>query len=526
VSGDAYADFLVGRVANLNADYAVAAEHYQAALARSPHDEDLLDGAVSSALASGDADRAVEIARQAPRLSGSPYVQLVRGASDMVASRWSDAARDLSAVHGSGAQEFLAAMLAIWANAGRGRPDVLNDDLRPLLSVPPYGALLYYQQAMVYDFAGRNDDAIHFYDDGDRGGLWAPPVVVRHADLLMRTGAHEQALAIIADDRNAASPDVAVAAARARAGQALAPAPLTPARGAAIGLYGVAAIYLQQSDSANGLAALTLAQMLDPALDAARVAIAEEQSRLGHLDLALQMLNSIPATSDYASSARAMEMWTLIDQGKNDQAVSLAEQSAASGDYREKRALGDVYRRLGRYDRAEAVYSELIATHGDDWRLYFARGVARMHLNRPEDGEADMQHALALSPDQPDVLNYLGYSWIDRGVHADEAMVMIQRAVALRPNSGPIADSLGWAYFKSGDYEHAVDALEHAVQLDPGDATLNEHLGDAYWRVGRRTEARFQWSHALTQTPDDADALHQKLAHGLPPAPSAHSARR
>jgi Flp pilus assembly protein TadD len=149
-----------------------------------------------------------------------------------------------------------------------------------------------------------------------------------------------------------------------------------------------------------------------------------------------------------------------------------------------------------------------------------------MRLNHLEDGEADMQHALALSPDQPDLLNYLGYSWIDRGVRLPEALTMIQRAAALRPDSAAIADSLGWAYYRMGDYPKALEALEHAVQIDPGEATLNEHLGDVYWRLGRRIEARFQWNHALVQSPDDPDALREKLARGLSPAPSHQRARR
>lgn len=516
--GAAYADFLVGRVANLNADYVAAAERYQEALTRAPHDQDLLDGAVSAALAAGDADLARRIARRAPRDTTSAYARLVRGADDIGGTHFGDAVRDLANVRGGGAQEFTAAILAIWADAGEGRFDAIDADLRPLLDVRPYGSLLYAQQAMAYDIAGRNAEALQAYATAADSGLWLPQAIVRRADLLARTGAHDQASALLSSDANAGNPEIAAAAARLAAGQNPAQARLTPARAAAIGLYGVSTIYLQQADSTNGLAALTLAQMLDPSLDAARVAAATQQARLGHADRAIAALQAVPATSEYASSARVMEAWTLVDEGRGDDAVTLALQATASGDARATRALGDIYRELHRYEDAERVYSTLIAAYPNDWRLYFARGAVHMRRNHIEAGETDMQQALRLSPDQPDVLNYLGYSWIDRGVHLPEALRMIQRAAALRPDSAAIGDSLGWAYYRMGDYAKALDALEHAVQVEPGDATLNEHLGDVYWRVGRRTEARYQWHHALAQSPDDSDALHDKIAHGLPAA--------
>jgi len=446
-------------------------------------------------------------------------VQLVRAVDDMNAAHWAAAQRDLAAAHGGAAEDLLGAVLAVWVNAAQGRYSAINDDLRPLLGVRPYGSLLNAQQAMVYDLAGRSDDALHAYAQDD-GALWSAPTVVRRADLMLRNGSRDTAQALLEAGVNAGNPEIEAALARVRAGQPPALAPLTPTRGAAVGLYGVATIYLQQSDSADGLAALTLAQMLDPDLDAAKVAISSQQQRLQHPDLAMQALQAIAPTSAYAVGARVMQAWILYDQGQGDAAVALAQQAAAGGDARAQRALGDLYRALKRYRDAEAVYDTLIAAYPNDWRLYYARGATRAHLNRDDDSEADLQHALSLSPDQPEVLNYLAYAWVDRGVRLPEALAMLQRAAALRPDSGAIIDSLGWAYYRMGDYPHAEEALERAVQLEPGDATLNEHLGDLYWRVGRRTEARFQWTHALAGSPDDADALHDKLEHGLPPPPA------
>ena len=155
-----------------------------------------------------------------------------------------------------------------------------------------------------------------------------------------------------------------------------------------------------------------------------------------------------------------------------------------------------------------------------------ARAAARERLGRWPEAEADLQRALVLSPEQPDILNYLGYSWIDRGVRLQEGLAMIQRAVALRPASGAVIDSLGWAYFRLGDYAQALEHIERAVELQPADATLNDHLGDVYWRLGRRIEARFQWRRALSLAPDAPASIEAKMAAGLPDEPAMRAAER
>jgi Flp pilus assembly protein TadD len=266
--------------------------------------------------------------------------------------------------------------------------------------------------------------------------------------------------------------------------------------------------------------------MLDPDLDAAHLMFAQVQSGLGHADQARAALARIPATSPYASSARVMDAWTLVDEGRNDEALAVARAAGEAGDPRARRVLADMYRNLERYEEAEPIYTELIEATPDDWRLYFSRGAARERLGRWPDAESDFRRALEISPEQPEVMNYLGYSWIDRGEHLQEGLAMIQRAVELRPHSGAIIDSLGWAYYRLGDYAQALEHLEHAVELEPADPTLNDHLGDVYWRLGRRIEARFQWQRALTLEPDNNAEIEVKLERGLPAEPPAQAATR
>lgn len=522
----AYADYLIGRVANERSDHAAAADRYFAALTRAPQDQTLLNGALVAALASGDEARARRAARMATRADAPAYAHLIRGSDALVARRWSVAARELDEVEGLAAEELIARMLLVWARTAEGRVADVTLDLAPLAQIRPYGGLFAYQQAMALDYAGHNAEALSAYETALSGGLWLPAGIERHADLLVRMGQRDNALLLLNADINRANPALAAAQQRVQANGAAAAEPLTPARGAAVGLYGLSAVFLQESDSTNGLAVLSLALMLDPGFDGARLAFAQQHTRLGHVETARTMLASVPATSSYYGTSRIMESWALLDVGRTEEALTLAQANASGGDIRATRTLADMYRNLGRHAESEPLYSSLIERTPNDWRLYFARGAARERLSRWTEAEADFERALELSPEQPDVMNYLGYSWVDRGERLQEGLAMIRRAVELRPTSGAIIDSLGWAYYKLGDYSEALDHLERAVELEPADATLNDHLGDVYWRLGRRIEARFQWQRALSFNPDDPAPIEAKLQNGLPPVAATHSANR
>jgi tetratricopeptide (TPR) repeat protein len=517
---------MIGRIANARQDHATAAERYFSALARSPRDQTLLNGALVASLAAGDEALARRAARMAP-LEGAPaYAHLVRASDALVVRRWGAAASELEDIEGAAAEELLARMELLWARAGQSRVDDVLMELAPMAQIRPYGALFAYQQAMALDYAGRGDEALVSYRIAASGGFWLPAGIERHADLLVRRGARDEAIALLSTEANRANPALSAALVRVQSGSNAAAEPLTPAFGAAVGLYGMSAIYFQEGDATDGFAALTLALMLNPRFDDAHLAFAQQQSRLGHADLAIAALARVDAASPHWGSARIMESWVRFDAGDRDGAVALAQANAAGGEVAAQRALADIYRTLDRYAESEAAYSVLIEREPGNWRNYFARGAARERLGRWQDAEADLQHALALSPGQPDVMNYLGYSWVDRGDRLQEGLDMIQRALELRPSSGAIMDSLGWAYYRMADYQRALTYIERAVELEPSDATLNDHLGDVYWRLGRRIEARFQWQRALTLEPDNPSAIQTKLDSGLPAELALRAANR
>ena len=184
-------------------------------------------------------------------------------------------------------------------------------------------------------------------------------------------------------------------------------------------------------------------------------------------------------------------------------------------------SLGDIQRSHDRfaesidaYDRAFKRIKTLESRH---WSLLYARGISLERAKQWSRAEADFLNALDFKPEQPYVLNYLGYSWIEKGTHIDRALEMIRKAANLRPNDGYIIDSLGWGHYKLGNFDNAVRQLERAVELRPQDPIINDHLGDAYWRVGRRNEARHQWRRSLSLDPEPGQAvrIRSKIKDGL-----------
>jgi tetratricopeptide (TPR) repeat protein len=289
-------------------------------------------------------------------------------------------------------------------------------------------------------------------------------------------------------------------------------------------LYGLGAALGRHGGEDVGLIYLQLSLYLAPSHPLVLLSIGELYDALKKPELANKAYERVLLNSPLHRNAQIQLALNLGSLDRTDEAKASLEKVIAANpsDLEAIMALGDILRGRKQFAECADVYSKGVDTIGkpekSNWVIYYFRGICFERAKQWPKAEADFKRSLDLFPDQPHVLNYLGYSWIDQGINLDDGMRMIKRAVEQRADDGSIVDSLGWAYYRLGNIEEAVKHLERAVELKPEDPTINDHLGDAYWRVGRVLEARFQWSHArdFKPEPDDLIKIEAKLKSGLP----------
>jgi tetratricopeptide (TPR) repeat protein len=290
-------------------------------------------------------------------------------------------------------------------------------------------------------------------------------------------------------------------------------------------LFGIAATLTDQTSADIAILYLQFSLELSPDFDLVKIVLADRYETLEKFADAIAIYRTVGNDSPYKSAA---EIQIGIDENrenKSKEAISdlVDITSARPSDLSAWTSLGDIYRSSENYPAAKDAYDHAVKLLNppakDDWPLFFARAAAEDQSGHWDLAEADLEMALKLSPDQAQVLNFLGYSWVDKGEHLPQGLAMLEKARALSPYDGYIVDSVGWAYYRLGRYEDAAKTLENAVLLVPGDSTINEHLGDAYWRIGKKLDAHFQWSHALAFGPDATQKpkLEHKLQNGLEP---------
>jgi tetratricopeptide (TPR) repeat protein len=297
--------------------------------------------------------------------------------------------------------------------------------------------------------------------------------------------------------------------------------------GAAEALYGLGAALGRREEELSlanrGLAYLQLALYLDPNHSLAMLALADLYEAMKKPELAIKVYERVPANSPLKRNAEIQLATNLDTLERTEEAKKHLDKLIATkpDDLEAILALGNIMRERKQYAGCADAYGKAVALQPTptraNWTTYYFRGICFERDKQWAKAEADMKKALELYPEQPHVLNYLGYSWIDQGVHLDDGMSMIKRSVEQRPDDGYIVDSLGWAYYRLGNYDEAVKNLERAVELKPVDPTINDHLGDVYWKVDRVLEAKFQWSHARDLKPDadELKTIEDKLKNGL-----------
>ena len=526
--------YLAARHAGQQRDAAAAAAFYREALKHDPKNNELLDRTFLSLLVNGDIDEAVKYAERVVQADKSDRVsRLVIGVQALKRKQFAAARKELAQSVRGPITDLTATLLTSWSafGAGDGKGAVAGIDR---LAGPEWYAIFKDLHAgMIYDLANNQKEAGKRYEHAHKLDPSALRVVEAYGSWLSRNRSPKEALAVFEafDKVLPRHPLVAEAMNKLKAGTKLPPLVSNAQAGVAEALYGLGASLGRRGGEDLGLVYLQLSLHMAPSHPLALLSLADLYESLKKPALAIKVYERVPANSPLRRNAAIQLAANLDALDRADEAEkhldALIKQHP--DDLEAITALGNILRGHKKFAECADVYSKAIATIATpekaNWVTFYFRGICYERSKQWPKAEADLKKALTLFPDQPHVLNYLGYSWVDQGINLDDGMDMIKRAVQQRPDDGYIVDSLGWAYYRIGNYEEAVKQLDRAIELKPEDPTINDHLGDAYWRIGRMLEAKFQWAHArdLKPDPEELPKIEEKLKDGLPEETSSQA---
>nr|WP_217355897.1 tetratricopeptide repeat protein [Ruegeria arenilitoris] len=522
--------YLAGRQAIYESDYKAAEEYYSKALIFDPGNTKLKESVLLARVALGDVERALPIAEDM-EANGQPNqaARMVVSAKLVSDGMFDELlARD---PENQGVGPLVDGLMTAWAHLGKGEMTKAMAQFDEVAQQDGLREFALYHKALalasVGDFEGA--EAIFAADDSIVARFSRRAALAR-VEVLSQLNRNDEALQFLENVFAAGSdPSIESYVDTLSAGGTL---PFTHVGSAT---EGVAEVFFSVGAALNTEAAhdyvllyARIATYLRPDHIDAILLSAELLEQLSQYDLAAEAYRKVPTDSSDFHAAELGRAEILAQSGKPDAAIEVLENLAARQPNLPSVhvALADLQRRQENYAAAVTSYDraiELTETgSGGNWFLHYARGICHERLKAWDKAEADFRRALELNPDQPQVLNYLGYSLVERQEKLEEALDMIERAVAIQPDSGYIVDSLGWVLFRLGRYDEAVEHMERAVELMAVDPVVNDHLGDVYWAVGRTREADFQWRRALsfidpedTDGEADPDRIRRKLDVGL-----------
>ncbi|MEM8935913.1 MAG: tetratricopeptide repeat protein, partial [Pseudomonadota bacterium] len=546
----AVGDYLSGRLAAKVRAVPTAADAFEQAHLAAPQDPEILTEAFYFNLAAGDVEAAAQLAQkiitEVDGHSDGGLAGLVVATRLMAKGDYAGVQDVLKAHPQSRGQKAIGRSFEAWAIDGRAGAEAAISALdAAAASSDQIRAFTIIHRALLSEKAGRLEEARAAYQLS-LAALNIPPVRAAYGAFLERQGDADEARKLYdvlsgepGPEREGARRGVA----RLEAGEASDfYADPTPAQGAALALYAygygaldnmVERVNAAARAGANvsrvsynlPLAMMQLALYLDPALDPARTTVGDIFALYGDQEKAINVLSKVSTASPYYERAQIEIAGAERARGRPDRAIAILQRTSEKlgAGFSARFALANLLANEDRPLEAADVLTEAINSFPEDfsaaaWRYHIARAEARLALDDWPQAEADLERAVELAPEEPTTLNYLGYSWAERGINLEEAFALLEKAIALRPDSGAIIDSLGWAYFQLGQYEEAVLRLEEAAALEPADPTITDHLGDVYWRLDRKIEAQYQWRHVLELDPSEelAESVHKKLKDGLP----------
>ncbi|MEN9755743.1 MAG: hypothetical protein RLZ07_2125 [Pseudomonadota bacterium] len=521
-------NYLAALVAGMSNDPASASRFYSESIKFDPRSADLAERAFVTLLAEGKMTEALPLADTvAKRNSGSGIARLAQGVRAIKDKNYQNARSIVRRGDRAQSSDITADLIIAWSWLGSGNVKRAFETLDRIPDETGGRVFKLLHRGLIAKVGGKTDEARKAL----KAAYEADPQSLRTGDLyaqfLVSQRESDEALTVYRGLKllYPRHPILRAAIAQLENGKQTDDEIRDESDGIAEVLYGLGSAVTRDGDELASLIYLRLSHYLSPNHNLAAIAIADTYERLKQPQSANSAYALVETTSPLRLTADVQRALNLEQLGEKDEAVNLLKAAAAQAkdEIEPLIALGNIYRARKSFAEAAETYSAAIAALGQPtpghWSLFYSRGIAFERLKRWPEAEADFRKALELSPDQPLVLNYLGYSWVEQNTNLDEAFKMLRRAVDQQPTDGYIVDSLGWAYFRLGQYDKALQLLEKAVDLKAADPTINDHLGDVYWRLGREREARFQWNHArdLNPEPEDLAKILDKIEKGLPP---------
>jgi tetratricopeptide (TPR) repeat protein len=489
----------------------------------------ILNRAFVAFAANGEVERASDTAARILELEpANELAQLVRATEAIKQRRYEAALRALDKVGEDSFEGITGTILRAWALTGLNRmPE--GQALLDKIAGNGLDEFLVYHRAMMAEVAGDREAAQAYVQQAIEADPLNADVVEAFARIMGNSGHFAEALDAIVTFEAQGLTHPLVTDVKQKLAQSRAPGPYATSieSGVSRMFHSIGVGFAREGTSDFALVLERLAQYLDPRSDTVAVVVGQLYDMADQHELANAAYDAVPVNSLLKPMATVRVAGNLDAMGDRSEAIRRLTNIVTTNpeDIEAVSVLGDLLRTDKQYVASAEAYSKALAITGGkspgDWRFFYVRGISYERADLFPKAEADFLRALELNPDQPQVLNYLGYSWVDKGLHLDRALGLIEKAIEESPNDGYIIDSLGWAYYRLGRFPEAVEKLEQAALLLPNDPEINDHLGDAYWRVGRKLEASFQWkvAYAMDEEGNVRKRIEPKLAAGLDAAP-------
>ncbi|MDA9770899.1 tetratricopeptide repeat protein [Emcibacteraceae bacterium] len=521
-----FGEYLTGRHALFNHQYDVAADNYLEAIKQDPENIELMQFSLSVFIAAGRFEDAFFVNEKLKEMDAQNEVSNILDFFNKTKNKsYIEALIDIDELSSTGIMNLIKPFFRAWIDAAEGSTSEIDAVVNSFEEENNFNFFNFFQAGLIYEYLEDFEKAESFYAQAlnERGHLNLRAVEA-YGKILKKNGKTEKAISILEDyiDQATANEQLKATLNEVRNDEQFEPFVSSLNEGFAEIFYTVSTILMQDNVKSIATNFLQYAAFFKPEFPLVHFLQAQIFESDQYYRGAQNEFDKIKTDSPLYFQSKLQRAWLYNDMDRPEETIAaLLKLEKEYPDNREVlNSIAEFYRMNERFAEAIPAYSKVIDNIEEenvrDWIIYYTRGIVFDQEKRWAEAEMDFKKALEIRPEQPMVLNYLAYSWVDRGLNYVEAKKMLIRAVELRPNDGYIVDSLGWALYKMGDYEEAVPVLERAAQLETQDWAINDHLGDAYWTVGRKNEARFQWRHALSLSRDEdkIDLIKSKIKDG------------